>query len=150
MKEFLRRIFGKAEKRPESDRATEAELYNTVGLAAVENVGTDNVSVLLYVERVEGGLAHCLRYSQAESPHFSGVHIDGKLTAALRRLDEFVMEQPTDKRWAAMEYFIENGEIDVKFSYKPVNEDIPFWERTPAVVDKYFPGKTSDTASPRS
>ena len=147
MRSILNRIFGKGDQKPEQDRSEEAELYNSIGAAALENVGRDDVSVLLIVERVEGGMDHCLRCSSPASPHFSGVHPDGNLASALWRLEDFVMAQPTDKRWSSMEYFIENGEMDVKFSYEPVNEGIPFWERTTAVIEKYFPGKTSDTAA---
>ncbi len=114
---------------------------NSIGVAALENVGRDGVPVLLYVERIEGGLDYCLRYSEADSPYFQGVQTDNILGTALWRLDEFVTLQPPDRRWSAMEYFIESGEIDVKFSYDPIDEDIPFWERTPPIIEKYFPGK---------
>ena len=146
MRSILRRFFRKAKKQPDPDRSKEAELYNSIGAAALDNVGRDDVSVLLFVERVEGGMNHCLRFSQPGSPHFSGVHTDNNLASALWRLDESVEAQPAETRWSAMEYLIEDGEIDVKFSYDPIDEEIPFWERTPAILEKYFPGKTSDTA----
>ncbi len=143
MKNFFRLIFGRGPKKPEGDLVAEAELYNAVGVAAHENVGRDEVSVLIYVELVEGGIDHCLRFAEADSPHFHGVHTDGNFAIALWNLYKFVMDQSLEKRWSKMEYFIENGEIDVSFSYEPVNEEIPFWERIPAVFEKYFPGKTS-------
>ncbi|MFN2100694.1 hypothetical protein [Altererythrobacter sp. MF3-039] len=140
---ILKRMFGKAAKGPEPDRAIEVELYNAVGVAALDNVGRKDVSVLLYVELVEGGLDHCLRYSETDSPHFASVMTDGNLGTTLWQLYNFVIAQDPEKRWSKMEYFIEDGEIDVSFSFDPVDEDIPFWERNPVIIEKYFPGRTS-------
>ena len=128
-------------KKPDSDRAVEAELYNAIGVAVIELIGRTDVSALLCVEMEEDSFDTAIRYSNADMPGVKGAFASQELTRALRDLREFLKSQGDDKAWISMEYFVGHGDVDVSLSYEEIDEDIAIWERSPAIVEKYFPGK---------
>ncbi len=142
MRRIFDRLLGEARAQTSGEHATQAELYNDLGVAVAETVGRNGASILLYVEMKEDTFSTCVRYSSDDSPHYKGAFSNDLLREALMKLQSYLLDQSPDKHWTAMEYFIENGEIDVSLSYAVIDDKIPIWERTPAITEKYFPGKT--------
>ncbi|MEP5939007.1 MAG: hypothetical protein ABJ239_11825 [Erythrobacter sp.] len=128
-------------KKPDQDRANETELYNAIGVAVIELIGRTDIRALLYVEMAEGSFDTAIRYSSADMPGVKGAFASHDLTRALLNLCDFLKSQGDDKLWTAMEYLADHGDVDISLSYDEIDQDMAIWERSPAVIDKYFPGK---------
>ena len=137
----LGRIAGWFKAKPSSSHEIEAELYNAFGNAIVEQAGSVAVSVLAYVELSDDAISSSLRYSCKDSLHIEQGFLGNEGTQILMKLQEHLSRQGDQNVWTAMEYFVDYGEVNTTLSYDPIDEDEPFWDRSAAIIAKYFPGK---------
>lgn len=121
------------------DQAVESEIYNDIGIAVVDQIGTQDTKILLYLEMTADGLDYSIRYLDNEKSELRSLPAGGAVATSLFKLQVHVENLPSNKRWTIMEYWLDYGEINISLSYDEIDEEVPHYERAPAVIAKYFP-----------
>ena len=142
MKSFLKRWVkrGESNGNETGELGLASEVYNDLGLAATRQIGTTSAKVLILVDRVEGGVDYeirCLEDSEVRS-----LPAGSELATAIFKLDSYVSSLPREKRWAAMEFWLDQGILSVDFHFEAVDGETAPWERTwrKRAIERYFPG----------
>ena len=120
-----------------------AELYNAVGVAAVEQIGTVDTKILVYAESGEDFFQVLVRHSPRGSDVVDSLKETTPVIDALDELFSF-LEQAGEKHvWKSMEYVVDHGQVDAELSYDDVfGGDLELWEKSPKLLEKHFPGKS--------
>ncbi|MEM7700735.1 MAG: hypothetical protein AAF251_02245 [Pseudomonadota bacterium] len=131
-------------KTGELERAS--ELYNDLGLAVTRQISTTDTQVLILIERVEGGVDYAIHALEANEVR--SIRAGNEVATAIFKLDTLVSSLPREKRWTAMEYWLDHGKLEIDFHYEAINEDTPPWDRAwrKRAIERYFPGslRTAD------
>lgn len=122
------------------DKAVEAELYNDIGAAVVDEIGTVETKILIYVEMQDESFGTVIRYLDSDSKNVRGAYSNPDISGALSKLRSHLLDQSSDKLWKSMEYWIDYGEVNISLSYDNIDQGTPIWERTAEIVENYFPG----------
>lgn len=123
------------------DYKIESEVYNQLGVAIVEQLGSSDLKILVYVEMDEGGLDYIVRFSKDEESSIRGVFAGTGMKLALATLEDYVFGLPLERRWRAMEYVVDYRQLEIILSYDEIDSKVPIWKRTPSLLEKHFPGK---------
>lgn len=121
------------------DYDVQAEIYNDIGVAIVEQIGTVETKILVYVVNGEDGLDCSILYLDTDGRHTRSLPADNAVATSLFKLQLYLENLPAGKKWTAMEYWLDYGEVSITLSYDEIDQDVPHWERSPAVAKKYFP-----------
>ncbi|GAA4035715.1 hypothetical protein [Parerythrobacter jejuensis] len=122
------------------DRA--AELYNEVGAAAVEQIGTVDTKILVYAESDEGDLEILVRYSDKDAEVVDSLSDTEPVIEAVVDLYAYLEQAGEKHAWKCMEYVVDYGQVNVDISYDEAfcnGEEL--WEKSPKLLEKHFPGK---------
>lgn len=89
----------------------------------------------------EDGLEYIVRFSKNDDNAVRGVFAGTELKSALASLQYYTLGLPVERRWNAIEYLVDYGQLNVILSYDEIDRYVPIWKRTPSLIEKHFPGK---------
>lgn len=136
-------------RRGKPDRKKSAALFDEIGAALVEDVGQLEAKILLYAEiELSGndddyGVDYFVRFARDDTSAIESAPASDRLATAIHQLFAFVKTLDGKHRWTRMEYVVENGQVDIAFSYDPrsADEENEFWEKGPRLTKKHFGGR---------
>ena len=136
-------------RRGKPDRKKSAALFNEIGTALVEEVGQLEAKILLYAEIElseiddDYGIDYFVRFARDGSSTVESAPPGDRLATAMHKLFAFAKTMGEKHRWTRMEYVVENGEVDIAFSYDARNTDAEdeFWEKGPRLTRRHFGGR---------
>ena len=136
-------------RRGKPNRRKSAALLNEIGAALVEQVGQLEAKILLYAEielsEIDDnyGIDYFVRFARDGSPTVESRPAGDRLATAMQELFAFAKTMDEKHRWTRMEYVVENGEVDIAFSYDPrdADKEDEFWEKGPRLTRKHFGGR---------
>ena len=133
-------------RRGKPNRKKSAALFDEIGTALVEEVGQLEAKILLYAEIElsetddDYGVDYFVRFARDDTSAIESMPASDRLATAIHKLFAFVKTLDQKHRWKRMEYLVENGQVDIAFSYDPRNsdEENEFWEKAPRLTKKHF------------
>lgn len=126
-----------------------SELYNDVGLAAVELAGDETAKILVYAEFERGASAVIFRYQPKGSPVVKQVGDLFPVEEALYRLWSFTCENDEAACWRAMVYVVDDGKVTARPLYgDQVDPDKTMFEKEEVLLEEFFPGLPVELLSP--
>ena len=130
-------------RRRKIDLEKTAELYNDIGVAAVERIGSVDTKFLLYVEINEDSVSSFFCHATNESQVVDSLPSDDRVSLAIWALRSYLESVGAQHVWKSMEYVADYGEIDTVLLYDTpfAGAELALWEKTPALLEKHFPGK---------
>ena len=136
-------------RRGKPNRRKSADLFDEIGAALVEQVGQLDAKILLYAEIElseiddDYGIDYFVRFARDDTSAVESLRTNDRVATAMRRLFDFAKNLDETHRWTRMEYVLENGEVDIAFSYdaRHTDEENEFWEKGPRLTKKHFGGR---------
>lgn len=122
------------------DFDAQAQIYNEVGASVVEQIGTVETKILIYAVLTSDGMDYSIFYLQPDRNSVRSLPAQNAVATSLFKLQLHVEALPIEQRWTAMKYWINYGEVNISLTYDKIDENVPHWERSPVVVEEYFPG----------
>jgi hypothetical protein len=118
-----------------------SELYNDVGVAAVEIAGDETAKILVYAEFQRGASAMIVRYQPKGSTVVKQVRDDFPVEEALYRLWSFTCENDEAACWDAIVYVVDDGKVTVRLLYgDQVDPDKSLLDKGRLLLGEFFPG----------
>tara|TARA_B100001179_G_C18527174_1_gene375432 strand:- start:130 stop:540 length:411 start_codon:yes stop_codon:yes gene_type:complete len=129
------------------ERETESKIYNDLGTAVIKQIGTIETKILIYIVLVDSNIDYSIFYLDRKKHlldrnkhRLRSLAGGNDVALALLQLKAYVESLPAEHRWTAMEYWLDRGKVDISLSYDEIDEEVPQWQRSPAIVENYFPG----------
>ena len=120
-----------------------ADLYNAIGVAAVQQIGQAETKILVYAETDDGVVRVFVRHAAAESDVVDSLGETRPVNDAVIALIEHLESVGQDHVWKSMEYVVDYGKMDVELLYDApfAGSDLSLWKKSPMLLEKHFPGK---------
>ena len=125
------------------DLEKSSELFNEIGVAAVQQIGDVATKILVYAERGEDSLSVFVRHAMTESTVVDSLDQDRPVIDAIWALLSYLETVGEEHLWKSMEYVVDYGSMDVALLYeKPfAGNELALWEKSSKLLEKHFPGK---------
>ena len=120
MVSFFNRWRGRAKQQNARDdvRKVEADLYNDLGVAVANQVGTSQTQILIYVVMADGAADYSIRYLAPDKRHVRSLAANGEVALSIIKLQDHVDSLEPEHRWTAMEYWLDDGEVNIALPMK--------------------------------
>jgi hypothetical protein len=126
-----------------------SELYNSVGIAAVEAAGDETAKILVYAEFQRGASGMIFRYQPRGASVVKQVADTWPVEEALYRLWSFTCENDEAACWRAIVYVVDDGKVTARLLYgDQVDPEKTMYEKDEALLEEFFPGLPIEPVRP--